>query len=249
MDNLDTLGSGYNSLRPFEYRGSLETTKDETFVRNMQSLNDRRSTKFRSVLLATIMASLVFAVVVTLAIVQDFSKPRPDTIQAIQTQKNCGTSPAEARDRQCVFDIVSRFWVPGDCFYPEIDREFRTRTKSPYFGDVNGTFIISREKLPEYIGKLFVRADYHRMHCAFLLRRNHLAVRNGGRLAARMTSFEHTEHCTDILLEETSDPDRIGSIFDLAYPDCVDAREALSIGGVNGHHSSIAPDLVPHKRE
>jgi hypothetical protein len=158
-------------------------------------------------------------------------KAIPEPMLSVKQHLSCGETIGDAEASGCVFDIMSRFWVPHDCFYPEIDDAFRQEHASLYFSDELGQHPMNITDVARYSGSIFTSPSYHSLHCKYLLRRNHLAVARGGKLPAAMTSLYHTEHCIDVLAgKHLANGSQLIQIFDATFPKCVSPREALRLG-------------------
>jgi hypothetical protein len=195
----------------------------------MDSLQSWASERRYSFTLAAVALIVLTASIATL--VPGYMMTIPWPTLHVKQHFSCGETARNAQASGCVFDIMSRFWVPHDCFYPEIDEQFRQEHASSYFSDELGQHQIDITDMAQYSGNVFTSFSYHFLHCKYLLRRNHLAVATGGKLPAAMTSLYHTEHCIDVLASKHSaNVSQLIKIFDTGFPRCVSPREALGLG-------------------
>jgi hypothetical protein len=159
---------------------------------------------------------------------------RPQPGLNLLEHQSCGNSSNEARGRGCTFDIMSRFWVAPDCFYLGIDERFRQEHASAYYVDKEGQQQLPVDDVADFTEAIYTSVSYHRLHCKYLLLRNQLAVASGGKLPAAMTSFQHTEHCVNVLSQHNSSyADDLIQIFDMSFPPCVSPQAAFAIAGKN----------------
>jgi hypothetical protein len=114
----------------------------------------------------------------------------------------CGTTPAEARARGCVFEMIGFSWLPKDCHDAEVEAEFRIMSQDlEYYRDMNYTERVSIEEASQGNGPgFYVNQDYHKAHCAFLLKKLHRAVSSGRRIDGLISPVAHTSHCVHMLL-------------------------------------------------
>lgn len=138
--------------------------------------------------------------------------------------KPCGTSPEEARQKGCHFDIVSFCWLPTECYDPELSDAFEKAGELGWFLDPNRTQSLTREQIMtgEYTG-LYVNWDYHLRHCTAMWKKLHRAVLGMGNQAidSYIGAYEHTKHCEHMLLSDRSIPLHvINTRIAVKYPDC-----------------------------
>lgn len=101
--------------------------------------------------------------------------------QTVKTHQQCGTTPAEARARGCVFETMGFSWLPKECSDPTIEAEFIefTGTGLKYWRDMDYTMEVPLEEVQRGDGPIFfVKSDYHRAHCAFLFKKMHTAIKH-----------------------------------------------------------------------
>jgi hypothetical protein len=195
----------------------------------IDSLQSWAAERRYSFTLAAVVLIVLTASIATL--VGGHLKGIPEPMLSVKQHLSCGETIGDAEVRGCVFDIMSRFWVPYDCFYAEIDEAFRQEHASLYFSDELGQHPMNITDVARYSGSIFTSPSYHPLHCKYLLRRNHLAVATGGKLPAAMTSLYHTEHCIDVLAgKHLASGSQLIQIFDTSFPKCVSPREALRLG-------------------
>jgi hypothetical protein len=112
----------------------------------------------------------------------------------------CGTTAAEARARGCQFEMTGFAWLPKECLDPTVETEF-LEIDIHYYRDSNYTQEAPLEEVRRGDGHgYFVRHDYHRAHCAFLLKKLHKAMSSGNKVDGLISSVHHTSHCVQMLL-------------------------------------------------
>lgn len=136
-----------------------------------------------------------------IAVVLSFGSYRLYSARAIINQ--CGTTPAEARSKGCVFETMGFSWLPRECSNPTIEAEFLEfeRTTLRYWRDQNYTEEVPLDEVQRGDGPIFfVHQDYHRAHCAFLFKKMHKAIGTGQKVDGLVSPFHHTSHCVHMLL-------------------------------------------------
>jgi hypothetical protein len=137
----------------------------------------------------------------------------------------CGSSPQEARSRQCHFDVISFCWLPDECYDAELSREFDKSNNLEWFLDANRTQPVSHQDIMtgEYTG-LYVNWEYHLRHCTAMWKKLHRTIAGGSgaqAIDAYIGSFKHTEHCEKMLLGDRGIAfDIINTRIAVKYPDC-----------------------------
>ncbi|KUJ24491.1 uncharacterized protein LY89DRAFT_558800, partial [Mollisia scopiformis] len=120
-----------------------------------------------------------------------------------------GNSSAEARVLGCEFDIVGSTWLPTACLDKTTSDEFEAWLSSeernppwPFFADDSAeSWIPDREALSELSNTVvYTTFEYHLGHCAFTWRRMHRSMGNRSWPSVWTTPFDHTIHCTNMLL-------------------------------------------------
>jgi hypothetical protein len=113
----------------------------------------------------------------------------------------CGTTPAEARAKGCVFEMTGFSWLPKQCSDPEVETEFLSSLDLQYYRDMNYTQQVSLDEVKRGDGAgFFVKQDYHLAHCAFLFKKLHRAISQGRKVDGLISPVHHTDHCVHMLL-------------------------------------------------
>jgi hypothetical protein len=136
----------------------------------------------------------------------------------------CGTSPQEARDRGCKFDLVLYSWVPAPCYDEEIQIAYRKR-ESEWYRNRGG---VGGEKIPQDRAALGIEEsmwlswDYHDYHCQFIWKMMTRILRNTSMgVPGRLLEYHHTDHCIEVLKGIDPGPATdISTIVSLNYSTC-----------------------------
>ncbi|KAH8821359.1 hypothetical protein F5884DRAFT_767515 [Xylogone sp. PMI_703] len=136
----------------------------------------------------------------------------------------CGSSPAEARTLGCRFDIMSFSWLPELCFDEELVEDFLARKKWIYYRQPLSDGVESQVPMDEVFAgdheHLFVTWEFHKAHCAYMMRKLHRAVLASLPLDGYIGNYNHTKHCTEVAMEEGTDPNYIMTKIFTKYPSC-----------------------------
>jgi hypothetical protein len=147
----------------------------------------------------------------------------PRVLNPHASRKPCGTTPTEARQRGCQFDVTSFCWLPEACWDAELSQDFDSYTQWTWWLDENGTRPISHQLVAtgEYTD-LFVSWEYHLRHCTAMWRKMHRALLRGGlgAIDSYVGLYNHTLHCEKMLLDTHFDLKEVNSIIRVKYPDC-----------------------------
>ncbi|WDK18392.1 hypothetical protein CGRA01v4_09677 [Colletotrichum graminicola] len=149
-------------------------------------------------------------------------------------EPQCGSTPTEAKARNCIFEQQLGAWVHPTCAWQEIVHEFREVVGDIYVGwswywdtdlkrevaaaDVpklqNGNFSVTYTTFP--------RA--HDLHCLYCWRKVEYAIEHGVKwIDARCHQFWHTKHCVTLIAETlTGQGEQHRALtYPLLFHDCV----------------------------
>jgi len=132
----------------------------------------------------------------------------------------CGSTPEEARERGCIFDVMMQLWCPAECYDGNLSERFLASGKWTWWADAGATTVISDEdmKLGEH-DRVYVSADYHKQHCIFAWEKLVRALRNKWPLIEQLISVDHAMHCQHKTLAAI---DAKGAIAPKGYTKCAD---------------------------
>ncbi|KAK4191065.1 nucleotide-sugar transporter-domain-containing protein [Podospora australis] len=137
----------------------------------------------------------------------------------------CGSTPTEAREHGCRFDINSFCWLPPPCDDEPLAQEFDQLAAWEWYRDENKTQPVSREQVATgEFTDLHVSWEYHLQHCTFMWRKLHRAILGSGGKAAvdsYIGEMKHTRHCSEMLLNYRDEPlDTFDTFIVVKYPHC-----------------------------
>ncbi|KAH0555745.1 hypothetical protein GP486_006308 [Trichoglossum hirsutum] len=138
---------------------------------------------------------------------------------------DCGKTPAEAKAKGCVFDIMNYAWTPPACYEKDLADEALLRGPWPWFLDRNATLPLPQD--PAVLGDeplVWTTYDYHAEHCLYAAKLVHRAALRGagGFLLQEVEEWGHTEHCHGIVAHRVGElreiNTRISPNWDLCIP-------------------------------
>lgn len=114
----------------------------------------------------------------------------------LRIDDECGTSPFDARNQGCVFDVIIMGWVPWRCYDAELASEFLERDDWTFYHDTNGTRTVTKEEITQGEWTEFY-SDYHYqvIHCMFAWKKTQRAATRGSLLDGYLADPHHTNHC------------------------------------------------------
>ncbi|KXS99685.1 hypothetical protein AC578_9915 [Pseudocercospora eumusae] len=144
--------------------------------------------------------------------------------------KSCDFStPAEAREADCVFDALTTSWVPHECADLDLTEQY-LRTVSalpqwPFYYDEAGTQEwrdLDLLKSGEWNGHLWVTGRAHKLHCLFAWQRLHQVLLGGKHIDTVVLGPYHTEHCKKVLAggHHAYADDKVAAYQSIQYRDC-----------------------------
>lgn len=116
------------------------------------------------------------------------------------SQPHCGNTTDSARQRGCVFDIMSFSWLPPVCFDGELHDQFLA--EEPWHWYRTDSLL---EEVPIEVVRqreadhLYVDWHYHQLHCTYMWKKLHRAILNKRPWDEYIGSYVHTEHCEWVL--------------------------------------------------
>jgi hypothetical protein len=141
----------------------------------------------------------------------------------------CGTTADEARALGCQWDIMTMSWEHPDCFDPDLTREFEELGPWQfYWSSRPGKEVPEPEMLspipPELVSeqteRIWTDRRYHIMHCIYAWKMMHRAVERGWKMQGELTSYHHTEHCSQSLANTSVPMDAIITKANVQFPAC-----------------------------
>lgn len=174
-----------------------------------------------------IVLCFIFAAIVAAWIMLKLSLPR-DVADNYDTQLSCGSSRDEALRLGCHFDVMSFSWLPPQCYDRDLVEEFLARKSWVYYLQPNSTHIEDHVDFEEVVAgshqKLFVSWEFHKAHCAYMWRKMHRALLSKTPIDDYINSYVHTRHCTEVLLDQSVELDKIEVLIQTKFVNCTTRR-------------------------
>jgi hypothetical protein len=174
---------------------------------------------------------------------------------------DCGSSPEEARARGCRFESHNFAWTPSECYDEELNALWDSKTWL-YSRDNQGTSLISQhEILQGDIKWAYVTLNQHMSHCVLIWQKYQRAVILNRPADNWTTSFQHTNHCGQLLVQWDLNHSDFNSILYTKYVSCSHTWKKASgqdkwnahIGGGligdDGNHGDSGPGNVQKGHE
>lgn len=135
---------------------------------------------------------------------------------------DCGTTPDEARDRGCHFDILSFAWQTPECYDRETSEAFlRHNGTWSYFSTRKGDVQVPEAVAISGEQMVLVTAGYHFTHCTYMWRQLHRAYSVLGYIDEHLGNWNHTLHCQKVLLADIGGAlSEINTVGRIIYPKC-----------------------------
>lgn len=162
--------------------------------------------------------------------------PRPSSksVTSSSTEKECGTTPSEARLRGCQFEPMLSAWVPPACSFPEIVEEYQLAYGDiheiwPWYTDYNLTHRVTGAEIDalqagNYSVIYTTFPASHDLHCLYTWRKVSTALGKGvAVLDERSIQFYHNTHCAQHVTDMLYHPETLNDTwtFPLMYHNCV----------------------------
>jgi hypothetical protein len=117
---------------------------------------------------------------------------------------------------------MSFCWLPEDCYDAELTEDFFSAREWEWFRDANGTVPIPYEEAVAGVyDRLFVPWEYHKLHCAYMWKKLHRAVRSGGPMDSYIGNYTHTKHYSHALLKVTPESEQSNLIIASQFHFCL----------------------------
>ncbi len=148
--------------------------------------------------------------------------------------KSCGSTVAEARLRNCQFDLLAKAWLPNECSRHGLDgflaagATLNNGTTWRYWTAKDGSVEIGQEDLSLMgdDGKdrlWWATRREHSVHCAWMLLRLAHAYTHGLEGDQLVRNYHHAEHCVNNLLQKSyfaPGQDEIATKGNVIFGDC-----------------------------
>ena len=113
--------------------------------------------------------------------------------------QTCGTTPEEARAKDCYFDIMIGAWIPEPCADRGFSDAWSAEEEGLWFYDTNLTQPFPTSELRKGDHQLaYTRGNFHLKHCLYMWERTLRNIMNNQMLDDESISLVHARHCTGI---------------------------------------------------
>ncbi|CAO2647056.1 Nn.00g079780.m01.CDS01 [Neocucurbitaria sp. VM-36] len=135
-------------------------------------------------------------------------RPFPPRTPQMKTLR-CGSTSAEARALDCVYDVLSNSWVPTPCLDKKGLEEFKQLAQWQAYETREATRQLTEDEMGDVVppNTYFTPVREHMVHCALMWRRLHRGYQEDQRyLDLHVRAFSHTMHCTGLMMEILEKP-------------------------------------------
>ncbi|KAL2062560.1 hypothetical protein VTL71DRAFT_6826 [Oculimacula yallundae] len=148
--------------------------------------------------------------------------PNQSLLSQAPKYTTCGESAAEARSRNCTFDITSFSWLTPECYEDTLAQEFISWSNWTWYTseDPEDNKQLSFEAANLGEEDTFVDWNYHMVHCTFMWRQQHRGTEKGW-IGGHLVNYHHTKHCQQALLEDASENRNVRTPARVVYPRCL----------------------------
>ncbi|XHG08998.1 hypothetical protein AWENTII_012080 [Aspergillus wentii] len=155
--------------------------------------------------------------------------PQPQVQGGSVVTAHCGTTPEEAQERGCFWDIMSFGWMHPSCLdqaesakWAEKYGPWKWYTERPDNTTSEEDLIpLTQEELP-YTPVVWTTQGYHVQHCLYVLKMIHLAAMKEGPVSNEGIELGHTDHCAMLIGNpELVDYEEVNTRVHLLFVQCV----------------------------
>ncbi|KAI0440080.1 hypothetical protein F4803DRAFT_578086 [Xylaria telfairii] len=137
----------------------------------------------------------------------------------------CGSTPEEAIERGCKFDVISFCWQAPQCYDEELSQGFDELAVWEWFLDAEKTQPLARQEvMTGTFDNLHVNWEYHLQHCTAMWLKMHRAIvgpHGKAAIDSYIGSIHHTEHCGQMLVEDRDMAlSTMNTLIRIKYPHC-----------------------------
>lgn len=132
----------------------------------------------------------------------------PETLPEGLNICDCGSSIAEAKTKDCVYDSLATAWLPPFCRDDELTKEFDAASDWEYYADKKGTKRLTRDEvaaLGDTQGVFWSTRQWHIAHCTFYWQKYRRIRITGAVMEERYDRLEHVRHCSGLILNPLPD--------------------------------------------
>ena len=116
----------------------------------------------------------------------------------------CGSTPAEAKQMGCLFDMFSFAYYAPPCYNKKLHDDFLAKHRNEIQWMTMDYVPVSTEEVLEGIHTDLrpISGQFHDLHCTYEWRRLVRALAEERPLDRKVSKFEHSHHCSMNLLEK-----------------------------------------------
>jgi len=158
----------------------------------------RRSFSLRTILLGCIGSFTLAAFLITVVRFPWSSGDSGD-----YTYTDCGTTPAQARERGCNYVPMGRYWAPPECSFNDHGtiEEYNPFQDREWFLDTNLTVPASVARLESGDEIRAFTHYWHDEHCTYMFRDFAMAVAEKRKMVTELVgSVHHFKHCSQTIV-------------------------------------------------
>lgn len=134
---------------------------------------------------------------------------------------SCGSTPAEAKSSGCLFDLMSWCWLHPECHDKTLSDAMLNLGPWVWYNDVGAT-----QQVPQEVAALgeipimYVEESFHHIHCTYIWKKMHRAYISGRVIDSYIGSWNHTFHCSEMLLRQGIPWSQVTTSVTVKYPTC-----------------------------
>lgn len=145
----------------------------------------------------------------------------PDTAPPAASRQQCGSSPEEALEAGCKFDLMSFTWTQPACIDEELTTEFLRLKEWAWWADADGAEEVTQEEVARGSREeLFVSWEYQLEQCVYLWKKMQRAAVKKAPLDSYTLDAEHTAQCAEMLLDREAPVEETKTVVVTKYTTC-----------------------------
>ncbi|TID16016.1 Major facilitator superfamily transporter [Venturia nashicola] len=132
----------------------------------------------------------------------------------------CGQTAAEAKEKGCIFDIMSMAWQSPECFDEDLNAEFMDLGPWKFYSDETATHELSYEQVSQKGQISWAERRYFVTHCIYGWKAMHRAWQRAWRMDSNLASMAHTELCSRVLGNTSVPLNAMTTKIHVDFPSC-----------------------------
>ncbi|KAE9992804.1 hypothetical protein EG327_007728 [Venturia inaequalis] len=194
-----------------------------------RSRNPRRENALRA---AKVISALVLVAFIVLTFALSFhavdllgkighliNEPKPASHQR-SYKYPCGQTATEAKEKGCIFDIMSMAWQSPECFDEDLHEEFMDLGPWKFYSDETATHELTYEQVSQRGQISWAERRYFVVHCVYGWKAMHRAWQRAWRMDSNLASMAHTELCSRVLKNTSVPLDAMTTRIHVDFPSC-----------------------------